>query len=35
MAANRDTLDLDWIRHEWESVFTADDPRMLWLRDQL
>lgn len=35
VAANRDTLDLDWIRHEWESVFTADDPRMLWLRDQV
>jgi Nucleotidyl transferase AbiEii toxin, Type IV TA system len=31
VAAHRDTLDLAWIRSEWETVAAADDPRMVWL----
>lgn len=31
VAANRDTLDLDWIKAEWEPVADLDDPRMLRL----
>ena len=26
--ANRKTLDLDWIRTEWQTVASLDDPRM-------
>jgi hypothetical protein len=28
VAANRDTLDVDWIRAEWQTVASLDDPRM-------
>ncbi len=28
VAAHRDTLDLDWIRAEWQTVMSLDDPRM-------
>ncbi len=28
VAAHRDTLDLDWIRAEWQTVTSLDDPRM-------
>ena len=28
VAANCDTLDLDWIRAEWQTVTSLDDPRM-------
>ena len=28
VAANRDSLDLDWIRTEWQTVASLDDPRM-------
>ena len=28
VAAHRDTLDLDWIRTEWQTVTSLDDPRM-------
>ena len=28
IAAHRDTLDVDWIRAEWQTVTTLDDPRM-------
>jgi hypothetical protein len=35
VAANGDTLDLDWIKREWETVFESDDPRMRWLLKQL
>lgn len=28
VAANRDVLDLDWIRAEWQTVAPLDDPRM-------
>ncbi len=28
VAANRDSLDLDWIRTEWQTVANLDDPRM-------
>ena len=28
VAAHRDTLDLDWIRAEWQAVTSLDDPRM-------
>lgn len=31
VAANRDSLDLEWIRQEWQTVFDPDDPRMQWL----
>lgn len=34
VAANRDTLDFDWIRREWQTVFELDDPRMTWLSKQ-
>jgi hypothetical protein len=38
VAANRDTLDLDWIRAEWQTVSSLDDPRMLrlleWVAEQ-
>ena len=35
VAANRDTLDLDWIKREWQTVFESDDPRMVWLLGQV
>jgi hypothetical protein len=28
VAANRDKLDLDWIRDEWQNLAELDDPRM-------
>ena len=28
VAAHRDTLDLDWIRAEWQALASFDDPRM-------
>jgi len=31
VAANRDSLDLDWIKAEWERLADLDDPRMLRL----
>ena len=31
VAANRDTLDMDWIKAEWEPLADPDDPRMLRL----
>lgn len=34
VAANRETLDLAWIKREWETVFELDDPRMRWLLEQ-
>lgn len=30
VAANRETLDVDWIAAEWESIFPLEDPRMQW-----
>jgi hypothetical protein len=35
VAANRDTVDLEWIKKEWVSVASLDDPRMEWLVEQL
>lgn len=35
VAANRPTLDLDWIRCEWEAIFPLDDQRMRWLVEQV
>jgi len=35
VAANRDTLDLEWIKREWQTIFDVDDPRMLWLLEQV
>lgn len=35
VAANRDDLDADWIKREWQTIFDLDDPRMLWLLGQL
>ncbi len=38
VAAHRDTLDLDWIRAEWQTVTSLDDPRMRrlleWVSEQ-
>jgi hypothetical protein len=38
IAANRETLDMDWIRKEWQTVASLDDPRMLrllaWVGEQ-
>lgn len=31
VVANRDSLDLAWIKREWNAVFPSDDPRMQWL----
>jgi hypothetical protein len=31
VAANRDTLDLHWIKTEWEALADRDDPRMIKL----
>lgn len=28
IAAHRGTLDIDWIRAEWQTVMSLDDPRM-------
>jgi hypothetical protein len=33
VAANRDNLDLDWIKAEWKMLADLDDPRMLRLLD--
>ena len=33
VAAHRDTLDLDWIRGEWQTVTSLDDPRMRHLME--
>lgn len=35
IAANREALDVEWIKREWHTIFGIDDPRMLWLLDQL
>lgn len=35
VAANRDALDLDWIKAEWEPLADLDDPRMLWLLERV
>ncbi len=35
VAANRDTLDLDWIKQELQTVLKLDDPWMLWLLGQV
>jgi len=35
VAANRGTIDLEWIRREWESIFSTDDPRWRWLEEQI
>lgn len=29
VAAHRETLDMDWIRAEWQSLAQPDDPRMI------
>jgi hypothetical protein len=34
VAAHRDTLDLDWIRSEWQTLLPLDDPRMVRLLEQ-
>ncbi len=31
VAANRDTLDLNWIKAEWQTIADLDDPRILRL----
>ena len=35
VAANRDQLDLETIRREWQIVAGRDDPRSLWLKETL
>jgi len=35
VAANGGTIDLDWIRREWETIFSTDDPRWRWLEQQV
>jgi len=35
VAANRDQLDLETIRREWQTVAGRDDPRSLWLKETL
>jgi hypothetical protein len=35
VAANRESLDLDWIKAEWEAVAELEDPRMRRLLDLL
>lgn len=35
VSANRDALDLDWIKQEWQTVFDMHDPRMQWLLGQV
>lgn len=35
VAANREALDIEWIEREWQTIFDIDDPRMLWLLEQL
>jgi hypothetical protein len=34
VVANRESLDLDWITSEWQTIFPLDDPRMQWLISQ-
>ena len=34
VAANRGTIDLEWIQREWETIFSTDDPRWRWLEEQ-
>ena len=29
LTANRGTLDLDWVRHQWWAVVDEDDPAKL------
>jgi hypothetical protein len=29
VAAHRDTLDVDWLRSEWQTLAAVDDPRMM------
>jgi hypothetical protein len=31
LSANGPTLDTDWVRKEWSSVTSPDDPRTIWL----
>lgn len=31
VAANRGTLDIEWIKREWQAIFQVDDERMQWL----
>jgi hypothetical protein len=33
VSANRDTLDLEWIKSEWETLAEPTDPRMLRLME--
>lgn len=35
VAANRDAIDVEWIKREWQTIFDLDDPRMLWLLGQI
>lgn len=35
VAANRGTIDLEWIRREWETIFSINDARWRWLEQQV
>ena len=35
VAANHDTLDVDWIQSEWQAIYPLDDPRMGWLINEM
>ena len=35
VAANRGTIDLEWIQREWETIFSTDDSRWRWLEEQV
>jgi predicted nucleotidyltransferase len=35
VAANRDAIDVEWIKREWQTIFDLDDPRILWLLGQI
>jgi hypothetical protein len=35
LAANQGQLDIEQIRHEWQTVAAQDDPRMRWFEDRI
>jgi hypothetical protein len=34
LATNRDSLDIHWIRDEWQSAASLEDQRMMWLMER-
>jgi hypothetical protein len=35
LATNRKSIDIDWIRNEWQSAASLEDPRMKWLMERI